>query len=125
MIRRRGYLAIVAVMLSVLCACGASGPDAVTPEEAEAIARDAYVWGFPVVMNYKTLYNYAIDEDNPEYKGPLNQVSCEARLFTPEDRAVVTHTAGCTETRRPRRSTPRTSSMPTAARSTHRPRVTP
>ena len=41
----------VSLMIGLLCACGAAGPDAVTPEEAEAIAREAYVWGFPMVMN--------------------------------------------------------------------------
>jgi hypothetical protein len=83
----------VSLMIGLLCACGANGPDAVTPEDAEAIAKEAYVWGFPMVMNYKTLYNYAIDASNPEYKGPFNQVSCEARLFTPDDKAVVTPNA--------------------------------
>ena len=41
----------------------------VTPEEAGTIAREAYVYGFPMVMNYKTMWNYSIDKDNPEYKG--------------------------------------------------------
>jgi hypothetical protein len=83
----------VSLMIGLLCACGANGPDAVTPEDAEAIAKEAYVWGFPMVMNYKTLYSYAVDTSNPEYKGPFNQVSCLARLFTPEDKAVVTPNA--------------------------------
>ena len=82
-----------AIAISVLCSCGANGPNAVTPDEAEATATEAYVWGFPTVMNYKTLYNYVIDSSNPEYKGPFNQVACEARLFTPADRAVVTPNA--------------------------------
>ncbi|MBW1812063.1 MAG: DUF1254 domain-containing protein [Deltaproteobacteria bacterium] len=58
----------------------------VTPAEAKAIAKDAYVYGFPVVMNYKTICNYV----DPEYKGPFNQIACVARLFTPEDKAIVT-----------------------------------
>ncbi|XZE52882.1 DUF1254 domain-containing protein [Planctomycetaceae bacterium SH139] len=62
-------------------------------EESQAIAKKAYLYGFPMVMNYKTMWNYVVDEDNPEYKGPFNQVSCEARLFTPEDKAVVTPNA--------------------------------
>lgn len=61
--------------------------------KTEAVAREAYVWGFPMVMNYRTLYKYTIDTSNPEYKGPFNQLSCEARLFTPDDRAVVTPNA--------------------------------
>jgi len=80
-------LAFAAVTASV------SAPQAladVTSEEAEAIAKEAFVYGFPMVMNYKTLWNYVLDKDSPDYKGPFNQVSCEARLFTPDDKAVVT-----------------------------------
>jgi hypothetical protein len=65
----------------------------ISAEAAQAIAQEAYVWGFPIVMNYKTMFNYVIDTDNPEYKGPFNQLSCAARLFTPNDKAVVTPNA--------------------------------
>ena len=61
-----------------------------TPETAKTIAKEAYVYGFPLVMNYKTMYNYALNEQSPDYKGPINQKSCQARLFTPMDKAVVT-----------------------------------
>ena len=46
-----------------------------------------------MVVGYKTLYNYAIDTASPDYKGPFNEVSCAARLFTPDDAAVVTPNA--------------------------------
>ncbi len=65
----------------------------ISAEAAQAIAQEAYIYGFPMVMNYKTLYNYAIDTRSPDYKGPFNQLSCVARLFTPEDKAVVTPNA--------------------------------
>ena len=87
----RGTIGL-AVILAVIVGCGPA-PDAITPEEAQTIAKDAYVYGFPMVMNYKTIYNYVIDTSNPEYKGPFNQLSCDARLFTPEDKAVVTPNA--------------------------------
>ena len=64
-----------------------------TPEEAKAIAKEAYIYGFPLVMGYKTIYNYAVDKENPEYKSPFNKLSCVARLFTPEDKAIVTPNA--------------------------------
>jgi len=63
------------------------------PDDAQSIAKKAFVWGFPIVMNYKTMFSYAINENNPDYKGPFNQVACEARLFTPDDKAVVTPNA--------------------------------
>ncbi len=62
----------------------------INPEEARAIAKDAYVYGFPMVMNCKTVYDYTVNTDSPDYKGPFNQAICEARLFTPDDKAVVT-----------------------------------
>jgi len=62
----------------------------VSAEEAQAIANSAYIYGFPLVMNLKTIYDYTVDVDSPNYKGPLNEVSCEARLFTPADTAIVT-----------------------------------
>ena len=60
------------------------------PEEAREIARDAYVYGFPVVDNYRILYAYAIDSANPEYKAPWNTLQNTARVYTPEDQAIQT-----------------------------------
>ncbi len=65
----------------------------ISVEKAQATAKEAYLYGFPMVIHYKTMYNYVVDKSSPEYKGPFNQLSCVARLFTPEDKAVVTPNA--------------------------------
>ena len=99
--------AAVALVSLLIAACG--GGDSESPmaqkteptveqttvpiEEIRSIAGEAYVYGFPMVMNYKTLWNYVVDEGSPEYKGPFNEVSCEARLYTPDDKAIVTPNA--------------------------------
>jgi hypothetical protein len=57
---------------------------------ARAIAKEAYIYGFPMVDNYRILYAYFVDRDNPEYKGPWNQIVNIPRVFTPEDKAVQT-----------------------------------
>ncbi len=62
----------------------------VTPEEAKEIAKEAYIYGFPMVVNYKTMNMYVVDENSPEYKGGFNFLGCEARVFTPDDKAIVT-----------------------------------
>ncbi len=69
---------------------GAAG---ITAAEAQAIAKEAFVYGYPMVMGYKTMYNYAVYTEDPDYKGPFNHVSCLARVFTPEDTAIVTPNA--------------------------------
>ena len=61
-----------------------------TAEEAKQIAKEAYIYGFPLVLNYKTMYSYAVDKKSPEYKGDFNKLACVARVYTPEDRAIVT-----------------------------------
>ncbi|MGB5203647.1 DUF1254 domain-containing protein [Eudoraea sp.] len=61
-----------------------------TPDQAKEIAKEAYIYGFPLVVNYKTLYAYTLDKNSTEYKGEFNIKSCEARVYTPNDKAIVT-----------------------------------
>jgi hypothetical protein len=61
-----------------------------SPPEARAIAKEAYVYGFPVVDNYRIQYAYFVDTKNPEYKAPWNQIWNSARLFSPADKAIQT-----------------------------------
>jgi hypothetical protein len=61
-----------------------------SPQEAQTIAEEAFIYGFPMVENYKTLYAYAIDEGGPQYKAPFNVLYNTARVYTPEDTTIVT-----------------------------------
>ena len=64
-----------------------------SPEEARAIAKDAYLYGFPVVEMYKTLYTQAVDRKSPNFKAPFNQIGNTAKAFTAKDTAFVTPNA--------------------------------
>jgi len=81
---------IVFSIIFVMLLSGCNMQQKLTTEEAKEIAKEAYVYGFPMVMNYKTMYNYTLNEKSLDYKAPINQKSCDARLFTPKDKAVVT-----------------------------------
>ena len=61
-----------------------------TAKEAKQIAKEAYIYGFPLVLNYKTMYDYAVDTKSPEYKGAFNVISSAARVYTPEDKTIIT-----------------------------------
>jgi len=52
--------------------------------------KEAYIYGFPMLMNYGVLHAYFIDKDSGQYKAPFNTVYNEARVFTYKDTAVVT-----------------------------------
>jgi hypothetical protein len=74
-----------------LALCGAAvQAQSLSPTEARAIAKEAYIWGFPVVDSYRIQYSYFVDADDPEYKGAWNEVHNTARVYTPEDRAIQT-----------------------------------
>jgi hypothetical protein len=77
-----------AVGLAVVPA--ASAQKAVSDKEAQQIAKEAYVYGVPMVTVYSTLYEFSVDKGNPQYKGPFNSILNVARVFTPEDTAFVT-----------------------------------
>ncbi|HEX9226358.1 MAG TPA: DUF1254 domain-containing protein, partial [Arthrobacter sp.] len=62
----------------------------VTPAEARAIAKEAYIYGYPMVDSYRIEHAYFVDTQNPEYKGPWNQLRNFSRVFTPQDKAVQT-----------------------------------
>ena len=62
----------------------------VTPAEAREIAKEAYIYGFPIVDSYRIQYAYFVDRNNPEFKAPWNQIRNIPRVFTPADKAVQT-----------------------------------
>jgi hypothetical protein len=66
---------------------------AVSPKEARAIAKEAYVYGVPMVDAWRTMYAFHLDPQNPQYKGPFNTMNNVSRVFTPDDTAVVTPNA--------------------------------
>jgi len=61
-----------------------------SPEEARMIAKDAYIYGFPLVDSYRIQYSYFVDRGGPEYKSSWNQLYNNARVYTPADKAVQT-----------------------------------
>jgi hypothetical protein len=63
---------------------------AITADEARAIAREAVIYGFPLVDNYRVHHSYFVDKGNPEYKAPWNSIRNTPRVFTPEDKAMQT-----------------------------------
>jgi len=57
---------------------------------ARAIAKEAYIYGFPMVDNYRIQYAYFVDKQSPEYKVAWNQLRNIPRVYTPEDKAIQT-----------------------------------
>jgi hypothetical protein len=69
---------------------GAGAQTSILPAEARSIAAEAYIYGFPIVDGYKTLYAQAVDTEGSDFKAPFNTIGNTANVFTPEDRAIIT-----------------------------------
>ena len=61
-----------------------------TPEEARRTAADAWIWGYPLLENYRTMYPQAIDADDPRYVGGFGRFRHYAEPFTAANTDVVT-----------------------------------
>ncbi|SEM49580.1 Uncharacterized conserved protein [Pseudomonas sp. ok272] len=61
----------------------------ITPAETKAIAEEGYVYGLPIVMNYATMYDYAVDKSSSQYKAPFNHIYNMHKVFSYKDTAIV------------------------------------
>ena len=86
-------------VLGLAGACGGpaadTGPSSATPTtpdnsaDVASLVEEAYIYGLPLIMSYKTMYFYSVNENSPEFKAPFNQITNTARVYGPEDKAVV------------------------------------
>ena len=58
--------------------------------DTRSIAKEAYLYGFPMVDSYRIQYSYFVDVGGPEYKTSFNKIYNNARVYTPDDKAVQT-----------------------------------
>ena len=59
-------------------------------KNARALAKEAYIYGYPMVDSYRVQYDYFQDRGNPQFKAPWNQLCNIPRVYTAADTAVVT-----------------------------------
>jgi hypothetical protein len=56
-----------------------------------ALAKEAYIYGFSPVDNYRVRYAYFVAGKSQEFKAPGNRLANVLRVYTPENKAVQTH----------------------------------
>jgi hypothetical protein len=78
-----------AVMLALSIATPLQA-ESVSKDEAKEIATDAYLYAYPMLYNYKTLFQQAVDPSFPGYVGGFNRFRHYSRGFTPADKDIVT-----------------------------------
>lgn len=59
-------------------------------DSIRAIAKEAYIYGYPMVDSYRIQYAYFVDKEDKSYKGTWNQLKNIPTVYTPEDTAIQT-----------------------------------
>jgi hypothetical protein len=81
---------VIALTLTLVAAMLSLAQKPLSKDETQQIAEEAFIYGFPIVMNYAVFYEYFIDKSAPAYKAPINQLYNTARVYTPQDTTIVT-----------------------------------
>jgi hypothetical protein len=64
-----------------------------TAEAVRAIAEEAYVYGFPMILTYAALYKCNVDKTSGMFKVGFNEIWNDSRTASPDDTAIVTPNA--------------------------------
>jgi hypothetical protein len=89
----RLLVAALAAVIGLTAGCNSArqtGDSGLTTTDARAIAKEAYIYGFPMAANYQTMYKQAIDTTGKDYRGAFNTLNSSKSVATPEDKFVVT-----------------------------------
>ena len=60
------------------------------PAEARAIAKEAYIYGFPMVDSYRIQHAYFVDHRIPNTRRRGTSSATSPRVYTPDDKAIQT-----------------------------------
>ena len=80
----------MAFTLTVLGAMPSMAHAKLAKGEIQQIAEEAFIYGFPMVMNYAMFYEYFVDKSAPAVQGAVQQLYNTARVYTPKDTTIVT-----------------------------------
>ncbi len=79
----------IGVLSLVIALCGSTSAVGQDLEKIKATAEAAYIFAYPMLQNYQTIYEGTIDTSSPTYKGPFNLLVNNTNLFGPEYTTVV------------------------------------
>ena len=80
-------LMMVGILIALL-SCNQK-QEILTPEQAKQIGEEAYIFAYPMLENYKTIFMVSIWKDSPAYESDINTLLNKSVLLGPEYTAVV------------------------------------
>ena len=89
MSRSARLVVIAAAGCFLLIPISCSSRKAVMPGDTKAIAEEAFIYAYPLLANYRSLYVTMINENSPYYRAPCNQIVHDTRLADHTRKDVV------------------------------------
>jgi hypothetical protein len=87
--KKTNFIQVTVALAAVLALTTAHAGD-LTPAEMKTIVEEGFIYGLPIVMNYKVMYEYTVNKNSGQYKAPFNKIKNEHRVFTYKDTSVIT-----------------------------------
>ncbi|NOQ92881.1 MAG: DUF1254 domain-containing protein, partial [Flavobacteriaceae bacterium] len=86
------YVILISVLFTISACSNANQKkktEEITTEQVKNIAKDAYIFAYPTLEVYKTMYVQAINKKNPAYKGEINQFHHMTKLLDADFTAIT------------------------------------
>ena len=88
--KQKATISLIAVVLAMTLSSAVYAQKAeVSPKEAKAIAKEAYIYAYPMLEHYKMMFALAIWKESPAFDAPFNEIKNKAVLLGPEYTAIV------------------------------------
>ena len=68
------FLVVFAIGIFAFSACNQKASE-LTPVEVKEITKEAYIYAYPMMENYKMIYVLKVWEDSPVYEAPFNELT--------------------------------------------------
>jgi hypothetical protein len=81
---------LVGVLVPATALTTAESARAQRADEARAIAKGTFIYGFPMVAAYQTLYKQADDKDSPDFKATFNPMGNVGDVATLALTSIIT-----------------------------------
>lgn len=72
---KKSILIFFSLLILISCKKNTYEKKDLTPEEAKEIAKEAYIYAYPMLMGYKSLYYTVIDKKSPGYRSDFNVIT--------------------------------------------------
>jgi hypothetical protein len=90
---QKSLLIFITLLFFTNCKKENAAKNDLSPQQAKALAKEAYIYGYPMLMGYRSLYYTVIDQKSPGYRSGLNEITHDRRPADDTRKDVVSMNA--------------------------------